>query len=160
MTAIRLIYSILLVSLFTFSCANSHEENESKDDIIERMSFIYDINCIDFDKLPRIDTLCRHRIENQEKREPVFIYLVTGDCSICVSKAINFIKAFQSREKFKQKSLILISKGGDEIIRYYIEKENLENYIEYISVSEDVKAEDGVYFVMNNRILNYEYWSI
>lgn len=165
--------SLIIICIFLlFSCKNKESVDNDIISIKEKVmflkffSFIYDPNCIDFEKKERADTTFRTSLSITENSTPHLYYVTKGDCSFCISKSLNFIKAWIATDT-KKLPLKIILKSGKEIFIYYLHK-FCENYdeqvqneirnIELIMVSDDVTSPDGLYLILNKRIINYADW--
>lgn len=137
-------------------------QTAKKHKTINAVSFIYDIECIPIQKMVRTDTLWRTAAANIESEEPYIAYVATGDCSFCIADAFDFIRTYYDMHNDKEFKLLLV-KGGEEVFRYYMEKEDINELTENITtifIPEETYSQDGIYLVYNGRIINYASWNI
>lgn len=155
------IFTLVLALLIGCKAQNTGTNNNKMYDALRQASFIYDLECIPLDKMERADTLWREAIPSEMNGTPYLAYVVTGDCSYCISASIQFFHAYYSEEHERQLGLLVI-KGDEEIFRYYVNKENFNDSIlnsiksiPTLNIDESSPAQDGIYLIYNKRIINY-----
>ena len=83
--------------------------------------FIYDINNINLNQRPLIDTLFNYAIEFYSDSTQRLVYVVDGTCSACIGTSLNFLQDYSSIEN--DVPLFIILKSPDkELFKFYLEK--------------------------------------
>lgn len=144
-------------------CKSTGSNNINK---LESFMFIYDINNINLNQRPLIDTLFNYAIEFYSDSTQRLVYVVDGTCSACSGTSLNFLQDYSSIEN--DVPLFIILKSPDkELFKFYLEKNvdkfnakgkrTIEN-LKIITIDEYSQISDGLYFFIGRRLIKHETW--
>lgn len=169
MTLWNLSRLLVLLSVVAVSCKSQDAMTAEQDKVrqIRFFTFVYDMECMDLGGRQRCDTTF-WTASIPDDQSIHLLYAVNGECSVCLSKALDFIDKWLSIENPDSVPCIVL-KGREEYWQYYfsqfcqeLSEEQLQKTgkIDVISVPAEVYAPDGMYLIFKNRIIKYEEWKI
>lgn len=101
---------------------------------------------------------------------PQLLYISTPDCSFCIVATLDFMIAFSYLNTDFETPIILLKDGDRKIFDFYLEKQlsgNIDkNIVQKLKTFHIINgycetintANDGVYLIYRNKVLNYMPW--
>lgn len=164
-TICHILTFIAISYTFTCSCGNNKSNEEElriteKTTALKKLLFVYNTDIIDYLSKERADTLFRIAGAFPNDYTKHLVYVVTGDCSVCISSLLDFLSVCKLNSKFPVPTII-VKDIDDELIKFYLNKTDKE-YMNYsrFTISPDTYAPDGIYLIIRGRVIDYLYWNL
>ncbi len=158
-TLSQIFFILALLHSCEINAANDFYSDKKLRDI-QKLMFIYNIDNIDFESKERADTLFHAAgiFNNEISRH--LAYVTNGECSICIAALMDFLATWKNGKELPIPTILV--KGTDaELVKFYVTQEYGDSHnFNIITISPDVHAQDGAYFIVNHRILGYTTWNI
>ena len=149
----------ILTGLCLFSCKFNERTTDGFN--LRNFLFVYDTLAIDYNSHPRVDTLLSCAFILPEDYSSNLVYVVGGDCSVCISAALSFLQEYQSLD-VRPELVVILKSFSSEIFDFYYDQysnsmsRNLPSRQSLKVICDDTCfAEDGVYLIISNRVIRY-----
>lgn len=160
------LFAFFICGLF-LSCNRSVPINNNSARFDELL-FIYDLNCIDLEARPLVDTaLCLPVIFPNDSSKNILFY-TDGNCSACISDLISFITEYSfSDYRDSIRLTVLLQSASLDLFEYYLNKsQTLINSdfdrsftgLNIKSCQVEVPPLKGAYLIIHNRVVKYDPW--
>lgn len=169
----RIILSIALAAA-VMSCRNSDsmEEYYSQSSDSLKIQTLQAFVNIDYTKAADTESSVYHALEYSLPSygdTPSLFYISTPDCSFCIAAVLDFMYTVCLSDIDPAVPAVVFKEGNTDVFEFYKEQysEDLDstvkqtlNDIRTIKIHDGTldAAEDGVYLVYHNRVLNYMPW--
>lgn len=154
--------------IFLLSCNQARNIQKVESSRVDAFSFIYDIDCIDLEALPRVDTSFFLPLFSPRDSSIQILFATDGNCSTCLSNLISFIEDYKgSLHQGNSKMTIFLESGSRDLFDYYFEKSfdaaRIDSVLSRLNISikygiYDYNPPKGAYLIVNQRIVRYDPW--
>ena len=174
MTLSKSIKTVLGATLIGFSmiclsaCHHVKNGEKVKSSKVDVFSFIYDIDCIDLEALPRVDTSFFLPLFFPRDSSIQMLFVSDGNCSTCLSNLMSFIKDYEeSLHQGSSSVTTVLESGSRDLFDYYFEKTFDSVRVDSVLSSLNIRIKYGIYdysppkgayLIVNQRIVRYDPW--